>query len=85
MKGKRNKTHGKTTDGVRSKIHGKTIDGVTGKRAKCDGDEQRAETNGKTMDGNAKQLMSVHRNACTDAIPSAACNARYLPIQHHRR
>ena len=54
--GKRNKTNGKTTYGVRSKIHGKTIDGVTGKRAKCDGDEQRAETNGKTMDGTCKTI-----------------------------
>ena len=56
VKGKRNKTNGKTTDGVRNKIHGKTIDGVTGKRAKCDGDEQRAETNGNTMDGTCKPI-----------------------------
>ena len=77
MKGKRNKTNGKLINGVRGKINRKTMDGITGKRAKCDGDEQRAETYGNTIDGTCKPLMSAHQNACTDAIPSAACNARY--------
>ena len=48
---------GKTIDGVRSKTNGNTIDGVRGKRAKCDGDEQRAETDGTTIHGTCKTII----------------------------